>query len=191
MTPRLATCSVLAALALGGQARADHWIDMPAWPKPTPAVAHLRWVLQPAPPAGEGELPKRPVTLEVEADGITRAVVLDPQVGELLRDYLPLCTAAGGSNAFPLGKGEVAELTFSEAGYGGFIVKRSGDALTIIRWDLEDGACPGKHGEPTMCPRRDKQVAKLHVPAKLKLDEAIVEVDAKGNRTPLDCKALR
>src|SRR3954451_17682850 len=138
MTTRLAT--MLALVAFAATAHADHWIDMPAWPKPMPAVAHLRWVLQPAPPARDGELPKRPVTLELEADGITRAVVLDPQAGQLLRDYLPLCTAAGGSNAFPLGKGEVAELTFSDAGDGGFIVKRSGDALTVIAWELEDGA---------------------------------------------------
>jgi hypothetical protein len=187
MTLRIAL--VLALVA--GQARADHWIDIPAWPKAMPATAQLRWVLKPALPAGDNELAKRPVTLELEVDGITRAVVLDPQIGELKRDYLPLCAAAGGSNAFPLGKGEVGELTFFEAGYGGFIVKRSGDALIVTAWELEDGACAGKHGEPTACPRRDKQVARLHVPAKLKLEESIVEVDAKGNRTPLDCKALR
>ena len=182
---------VLALALLAGTARADHWIDMPAWPKPTPATAQLRWVLAPAPPAGDGVLAKRPVTLELEVDGVTRALVLDPQIGELKRDYLALCASAGGTNAFPLAKGEVGELTFFEAGYGGFRVKRNGDALTVIAWELEDGACPGKHGEPTACPRRDQQVAKLHVPAKLKLEESIVEVDAKGNRTPLDCKALR
>src|ERR1700742_78475 len=100
--PRLAT--VVALVAFAGAARADHWIDMPAWPKPMPAVAHLRWVLQPAPADG-----KRPITLEVEADGITRAVVLDPRIGEL-------------RTAPPLRKGEVAELAFFETGFAGYAV---------------------------------------------------------------------
>ena len=141
---------------LAGQAHADHWIDMPAWPKPLPAVAHLRWVL------GHEIDAKRPVTLEIEADGITRAVVLDPQAGELRRDDAPL------------GKGEVGELAFARVG---FVVKRSGDALTVIARPLEASAA-----------RRDEPVAKLHVPAKLQLAQEIVQVDAKGNRTPLDVR---
>ena len=108
---------------LAGQAHADHWIDLPAWPKPTPAVGHLRWVVA-----------QQAVTLEVEADGITRAIVLDPLVGEV--------------HDAPLGKGEVSRL-------GGYVVKRNGDTLTVLA--REDNA-------------RDKQIAKLHVPAKMKLD---------------------
>jgi len=120
---------VLLLAVLAGQARADHWIDMPAWPKPTPAAGQLRWIVA-----------AQQITLEVEADGITRAIVLDPQVGEPHRDA-------------PLGKGEVSRLAFDHAGY---VVKRSGDALTVLA--REDGA-------------RDKQIAKLHVPAKMKLEQ--------------------
>jgi len=111
---------------LAGQAHADHWIDMPAWPKPTPAVGHLRWLVAP-----------QQITLEVEADGITRAIVLEPLVGE--------------AHEAPLGKSEVSRLAFDQ---GGYVVKRTGDALTVL---ARDGA-------------RDKQIAKLHVPAKMKLD---------------------
>lgn len=150
---------VLAVLA--GPAHADHWIDMPAWPKPLPAVAHLRWVLAPAQQADSAET-KRPVTLEIEADGITRAVVLDPQPGELRRDEVSL------------GKGEVGELAFARVG---FVVKRSGDALTVIARPLEAAA-----------PHRDEQLAKLHLPARLPLTQEIVQVDAKGNRSPLPAR---
>lgn len=143
---------------LAGRAHADHWIDMPAWPKPLPAVAHLRWVVAPA-RQGDGAEAKRPVTLEIEADGITRAIVLDPQAGELRRDE------------GPLGKGEVGELAFARAA---FVVKRSGDALTVIARPFETDA-----------PHRDAQVAKLHLPARLPLAQEIVQVDANGNRTPL------
>ena len=89
---------------LAGQARADHWIDLPAWPKPTPAAAHVSWVVSPL-----------AATLEVEAGGITRAIILDP-------------------------------LPASES----YQLKRTGDALMVMK--------------------RDHQVAKLHVPAKMKLE---------------------
>ena len=112
---------------LAGQAHADHWIDMPAWPKPTPATGQLRWIVA-----------AQQITLEVEAEGITRAIVLDPQVG--------------ARHDVPLGKGEISRLAFDRAGY---VVKRNGDTLTVLA--REDGA-------------RDKQIAKLHVPAKMKLD---------------------
>ena len=68
------------------------------------------------------------------------------------------------------------------------MITRSGDTLSVIRWTLEDGACEDKHHQPVGCPRKDKRVARFHVPAGVTLHEQILEIDDHGARQPFDCE---
>jgi hypothetical protein len=180
---------IAGACAAAAPARAERWVDKPAWPdKATKAT--IRWVVHPAPVPDEDSLPKRPMTFELTIGDVTRVVVLAPQSGRLDRDHQPSC-AKVGTNAFPLRTDEVGKITFYLAGFGGFVVRRDGDALAVIAWEEEDGACASPHGRLVVCPRRDTVIAKLHVPEGLALTEKIVELDAKGVRHAFDCTAAR
>jgi hypothetical protein len=118
----------------------------------------------------------------VAIGSVERVVKLSPQIGQMPAIYQHACAGS----MLPLRRGELAQLTFEEGGFGGFIARRAGDALEIVAWEQEDGACDD-HGKPVACPRRDKLVAHLHVPAGATLGEVIELVDAKGARHPFPC----
>ena len=133
--------------------------------------------------------PKRPVTLEIEADGITRAVVLDPQIGQSSATTCR-CARAGGERV----------PARQERGRRAHVFR--GRLRRLHRQAQRRRADRDRAGSSTMAPVPASTASlpcarvatsrsrSCMCPAKLKLDEAIVEVDAKGNRTPLDCKAL-
>lgn len=90
--------------------------------------------------------------------------------------------------AYPLRKGDLAKLTFYEGGAGGYLVRRAGpEALAVIAWEQTDGACPLPNGDLGVCPPSETRVVKLHVPAHVKVHEAIVEIEPDGTRHPIDC----
>ena len=169
-------------LVLVGTAHGEPWSDKPAWPKAT--KGEVVWVLSPLLKAGENEYPKQPVALEITLGKVTRTITLAPDFGALHPYHQSVCP----DDALALGRGEIAKLTFEEGGFGGYVVARSGDELSVIHWTQEDGACEDKHHDPTACPRKDKRVVRLHVPANIVLHEQIVEVDDHGARKPFDCK---
>jgi hypothetical protein len=171
----------------GTVANAEPWSDTPAWPKAK--TGELVWVVSPPiVTADPNAMPNQPVALEVTLGTVTRTIKLAPELGSMKPYNQPMCKQAGRVDAYALGKGEVAKLTFYEGGAGGYVIARSGDELSVIRWSLEDGACEDKHHQPVGCPRKDKRVARFHVPAGVKLHEQILEVDDKGARHPFDCE---
>jgi|HubBroStandDraft_6_1064221.scaffolds.fasta_scaffold38220_3 hypothetical protein len=157
------------------------WSDTPAWPAATDHAV-LTWRVYPDLPAKENELTKTPVDLVVAIGAVERVVKLAPQIGQMPAMYQHACAGS----MLPLRRGELAQLTFEEGGFGGFIARRADDVLEIVEWNQEDGACDD-HGKPVACPRKDKLVARLHVPASVKLGEVIELVDAKGARHPFAC----
>ena len=134
MAVRLAVLCVLV-----GTAHGEPWSDTPAWPKAQ--KGELVWVLSPLLKAAENEYPKQPVALEVTLGGVTRTLTLAPDFGALHPLNEPMCADGDHVIAYPLAHGEVAKLTFYEGGAGGYVVRRSGDALSVIHWTLEDYAC--------------------------------------------------
>jgi hypothetical protein len=182
MVVRLAVLCVLV-----GTAHAEPWSDKPAWPKAK--TGELVWVISPVIKTDDvNAMPNRPVTLEVTLGGVTRAIKLAPDFGALHPLDEPMCANGDQVIAYPLAHGEIAKLTFYEGGAGGYVVKRSGDELSVIHWTLADYACEDKHHHTIACPNHDKRVARFHVPANVKLHEQIVEVDDHGERQPFDCK---
>jgi len=187
MRIRIAVVAVLLA-ARPAPVRGEPWLDTPAWPAHATRM-ELTWLVHPELPAQPNQLPRAPVELVVSIGDIARTVALAPQVGALRARYQPRCATPREPAAFPLLSGELAKITFDAAGYGGFLVRRAGDdAVAVLGWELEDGACAGKHGEPAPCPRRDKLVMKLHVPAGVTIEERLVRVDARGARRAFACK---
>jgi hypothetical protein len=179
MAMRLALLLVM----VGTIANAEPWSDTPAWPKAK--TGELVWVVSPPiVTADPNAMPNQPVALEVTLGTVTRTIKLAPEFGSMKPYNQPMCKG----DAYPFARGEVAKLTFYEGGAGGYVIARSGDELSVIRWSLEDGACEDKHHQPVGCPRKDKRVARLHVPADVKLHEQILEVDDKGARHPFDCE---
>ncbi len=114
-----------------------------------------------------------PVELEVTIGAVTRRVKLEPQQGSLFPHNQPVCR----TTAYPLEPGEVAKITFDEAGTGGYFVRRTqADRLEIGRWSASDGGARG-----------EQAVSTVEVPAHVKVHEAIVLVTTSGERTALEC----
>jgi len=147
-----------------------------------PARVELTWVVHPL--NGKDEKAKSPVDLEIKIAGATKTLALPPQFGGLTPHNQIVCK----TTAYPLEKGEVAKITFYEGGAGGLFVRRTKTGYEIVDWSLTDGACPDAKGEPTVCPRHEKFLRKVDLPADAKFVEAIVEVDAAGKRHALSCK---
>jgi hypothetical protein len=152
------------------------WLDQPAWPADGKEL-ELAWLVSTelVPDKRYPDWQDAPLDLVATIGGVSRHAVLAPQFGGLK----PLNQSACGGNAYPLEKTEVAKITFYEGGAGGYFVRRKGaDVLEVGTWDQGDGL-----GDP----RHETSVLRMHVPAKLKIHQAIFEVDAKGTRTPFDC----
>ncbi|HEY4060041.1 MAG TPA: hypothetical protein VGM39_25675 [Kofleriaceae bacterium] len=145
------------------------------------APVQLTWVVHPA----NGETLESKVELEVTNGGKTSTIKLEPKVGALLSLNEVECKTA----AYPLEKNEVAKITFYEGGADGYLVRRRGSAYELVDWFLTDGGCDDKHGNITACPRQEKRVQTVAIPAKATLVESIVQVDAAGKRTPFVCDA--
>ena len=176
---RLAIALVV-GLAAGAHADTP-WIDTPPWPAHADHAV-LTWRVYPDLTAKPNEIPAAPVELVVSIGTVQRIVKLAPQIGQMPAMYQHACK----DSVLPLRRGEVAQITFEEGGFGGGVVRRAGDALEVIEWNQDDGACDD-HGKAVACPRKDKLVARLHVPAGVKLEEHLELVDAKGARHPFAC----
>jgi len=167
----------LVALVTGVAVADPAWTDAPEWPA-TGGAASLTWRVYPADPSSA----KSPVDVVVSIGGVKRTIKLAPQLGQMPAMYEHAC----GSTAFPLKRGEVAQLTFEEGGFGGFVTRVDDTALEIVEWNLSDGACD-VHGQPAPCPRHDKLAARMHVPAGTKLVEHVQLVDEHGAPHPFKC----
>ncbi|HEY4182424.1 MAG TPA: hypothetical protein VGM90_36585 [Kofleriaceae bacterium] len=163
--------AVLVVAALGSTAVAA--------PKATPV--QLTWVVHAS--AATDENYKQALELEVTTAGKTKTITLKPQVGALYAYNQIACK----TDAYPLGKNEVAKITFYEGGAGGYFVRHKGSAYELVDWFLTDGACDDKKGNFVACPRQEKLVQKLAVPANAQLVDRIIEVDLAGQRTPFVC----
>lgn len=176
-------CAAIVVGLVGTASAAPAWIDTPAWPEHATA-AELTWLVSPAVAAGSNEMPNQPVELVVAIAGVERRVTLRPTYGQMVPTYQSIC----GNKAFAPNRGELSQINFEEGGFGGFLVRRAGDdALEVVEWTQEDGACI-VHGKMTACPRKDKVVASMHVPAGVTVREHVFELDAHGKRTPFSCK---
>ena len=137
---------------------APRWVDKPAWPANGKSL-ELTWLVHPPDP----DLMKAPVELLATIAGTTRRMKLSPQLGKLI--------------CHKKKRGEVAKLTFSEAGVGGFIVRRASDVLTVVEWQ-----------QPDADPRRaDKVLVRLHIPKGVKIHENTFELDADAARRAFNC----
>jgi hypothetical protein len=175
--------AILLVLA-GTASAAPTWIDTPAWPAQATA-ANLTWLVSSVVVVGSDDMPRQAVELVVGIGGIERHVKLRSQFGQMVPSYQSMC----GGTAFPLKHGELAQINFEEGGFGGFLVRRAGDdVLEVVEWSQEDGACE-IHGKMTACPRKDKLVASMHVPAGIAVHEHLFDVDAHGTRTAFSCKS--
>jgi hypothetical protein len=161
---------------------APRWVDTPRWPAKAEAI-DVTWLVYPVPAnATTPETTKAPLALEVRIGTVTRTIKLDAQLGALTPDNQVVCK----TSAYPLGKGEVAKITFYEGGAGGYFIRRSHDVLSIVDWSLTDGACADKHGDPGPCPRDEKVKLRLHAP-NVPVHEHIIEIDAAGARHAFAC----
>jgi hypothetical protein len=170
------TRSLAIVVALTCAVSADT-IDTPAWPANAKAI-ELTWLVSPAVDA------KSPLELVVAIGAVERHVKLAPELGQLVPMYQSVC----GYTTFTAKRGELAQINFEEGGFGGDLVRRAGsDALEIVEWSQEDGGCE-VHGQITACPRKDKLVARMHVPVGFTVREHVLELDVRGKRTALACK---
>ena len=167
--------ALLAVLASSAVAEPG-WHDTPAWP--ASGAASLTWRVYPADPTSI----KAPMEVVVAIGGVQRTVKLAPQLGQMPAIYEHMC----GETAFPLKRGEVAQITFEEGGFGGFVARVDGTELEIVEWNESDGLC-GSVNKPVPCPRHDTLAARMHVPDGVKLVEHIELVDAHGARRPFSC----
>jgi len=161
------------------------FLDEPAWPTDS-GVLLLAWQVAPdsVPDPHNPDLLRAPVTLEASIGAVTRRIALAPQFGALHPYNQPFCK----TDAYPLGKHEVAKITFYEGGAGGYLVRRGpDDVVAVVAWEQSDGACPDAHGEPAGCPRRETAVFRMHVPPLRAIHEVIDEVDERGTVHTLDC----
>ncbi len=154
---------------------------LPAVAAAAPAPVQLTWVVH-ASVTNDDDY-KQPLELEVTSAGKAKTIALKPQIGALYT-YNQIACKTG---AYPLEKNEVAKITFYEGGAGGYFVRRKGNAYELVDWFLTDGACEDKKGNFTACPRQEKRVQTLDVPANAELVDTIVQVDATGKRKPFDC----
>lgn len=159
------------------------WVDKPAWPKKAETV-EIAWLVHPVPEdATTPETTLAPVDVEITVGSVTRKIKLAPRFGGLY----PYNQAVCKTTSYPLLKSEVAKITFYEGGAGGYFVRRARDVLAIIYWN-ESEVCNDKHGNLIECPRSERVVFQLHVPAHAKIRESLVEVDNAGARHPLACQ---
>jgi hypothetical protein len=166
--------ALAALIAFAGNASADT-IDTPAWPANAKAI-ELTWLVYPAVDA------KSPVELVVAIGGVERHIKLAPELGQLIPMYQSIC----GFTTFTK-RGELSQINFEEGGFGGYLVRRAGnDVLEVVEWSQDDGGCDD-HGKVTMCPRKDKLVASMHVPVGFTTREHVLDVDARGKRAALHC----
>jgi hypothetical protein len=174
---------VLAAMIASPAAAAPRWVDVPAWPAKAAAV-DVTWLVSPIPPgATTPETTKAPLAVELRIGRVTRTIRLAPQLGALAPGNQAVCK----TEAYPLGRHEVAKITFYEGGAGGYLVRRAGGVLSVVAWSLEDGACSDKHGAPGPCPQHEQVAVRLHAPD-VPIHEHIVELDAAGARHAFACR---
>jgi hypothetical protein len=160
-------------LALVGTAAAD----------PAPPRVELTWVIHPSKAKGD-EYPKQPLDLEIKVAGKTKTIKLAPQMGALTPYNQALCK----TGAYPYEPGEIAKITFYEGGAGGYFIRYTKPGYELVDWGQTDGACPDGKGGVTVCPRSEKFVQTLDLPADGKFVESIVEIDGAGKRHTLSCK---
>jgi hypothetical protein len=165
--------------------RSSGWIDAPSWPAGDRIA--LAWLVHPAVSRtfhGMDNTLLAPLQLVATIGNVSRVVTFDLQFGDLKAMFQPAC----GSDTLPLERGEVAKIVFEEGGFGGELVRRAGsDAVEILDWTQEDGACPDARGQPVACKPKTKLAARMHVPRGATFTQAIYEVDAAGARHPFDC----
>ncbi|HEX4455905.1 MAG TPA: hypothetical protein VH143_33825 [Kofleriaceae bacterium] len=177
-------CAAILLALVGTASASTPWIDAPAWPAKASA-AELTWLVSSVVVVGSDDMPRQAVELVVAIGGVERHVKLHSQFGQMVPSYQSVC----GGAAFPLKHGELAQINFEEGGFGGFVVRRAADdVLEVVEWTQEDGACE-VHGKTTACPRNDKLVATMHVPAGVNARERLFDVDAHGKRTAFACKS--
>jgi hypothetical protein len=157
------------------------------------ATAHARttftltWLVHPDLPVKHPEVdyPLTPVDLVAG----TERIALKPQLGALKAINQSACAGKVSIEQYPLDKGEVAKITFYEGGAGGYFVRRVAPLqLALYSWELGDGACPDAKGEPGACPRKEKKLRTIAVPAGAAIVQKLMMVDAKGKQTPYACK---
>ncbi|HUJ62286.1 MAG TPA: hypothetical protein VLX92_27455 [Kofleriaceae bacterium] len=150
----------------------------------------VEWRVYPMPDPSSIDGSKQPVELVATVGAATQRVKLPAQLGQLPPRYQTACRGKlprGEDVVSPLRAGELAAIAFEEGGTGGYLLRRSGDRLAVIAWSQDDGACPGRRDEPVACPRHDRVVTELRVPAFASIREHIALVDAKGGRRAFAC----
>jgi hypothetical protein len=169
---RLVVFAPTLALVLAGTASA------------APSSVELTWLVSGVVETGSDGMPRQPVELVVAVGGAVRQVKLRSQFGQRVPMYQSVC----GNNLFTAKPGELAQINFEEGGFAGYLVRRGrNDTLEVVEWYETDGACE-EHGQMTACPRQDKLVASMHVPAGIAVHERVFDVDAHGKRTAFSCK---
>lgn len=153
---------------------------------PTPPRVELTWVVHPPPKTSTDDYPKQPLDLEIKFAGKTKTIKLAPQMGSLK----PYNQAVCKSGAYPYEVGEIAKITFYEGGAGGYFIRYTKPGYELVDWGQGDGACDDGKGGMTVCPRSEKRVQTLDLPADGKFVESIVEIDDAGKRHALSCKGL-
>ncbi len=97
---------------------------------------------------------------------------------------LPARPASGGPEA-------AAGITFQMAGFAGYSISRAPrGTLTISQWSQSDGACENERGELDECPGTSRDVAVLHVPEGVRVEQAILELVRGGPPIPLKCEPV-
>jgi hypothetical protein len=147
----------------------------------------LTWLVYPAQPdpADPDGMPVAPLELVVGSERIK----LKAQLGSLKPYYQAVCPDEEGARGYALETDEVAKITFTEGGAGGYVVKRTPRGLALIEWGQSDGTCPDEEtGELAACPRTETEVQMLTTPANVQLSHRIVRVDAAGVQSPFECR---
>ena len=90
-----------------------------------------------------------------------------------------------------LARDDVAKIAFFEAVMGGYVVKRTADALVVMSWQYAHGVeCPDDHGFHP-CEDLVTEVRRRTAPRDVPVVQRIVYVDGSGGQTPYDCSARR
>ena len=182
--------SLALVAVLASAAAAAPWSDTPAWPKAGDAVELIRIIgadqKNPKDPYGDGfGLPLRPVELVARMGSVTRHIALPPETGNLNSYNQIMCR----TSAYPLDKGELGKLTFYEGGASGYVIRRgAADVLEIHAWSQTDGACESPTHQLVACPVEDKRVARLHVPASVKVTGGAILLTEHGKQVPVVCE---
>jgi hypothetical protein len=115
-------------------------------------------------------------------------IELKPQTGSIKPHHQSTCHRGAGPHTYPLEADEVAKITFSEGGDGGYLVKRAPDGLVLMEWEQTPLAClDEKTNQPKDCPRREFGERVLNAPTNLEIVQRLIQVDAAGTQKPFPC----